>query len=251
MDHGQDRPTPSAVSGTRQVLLVDGHRSYAEALSVAVDAQADLRCVAIALSASEACDAALRHRADVAIVDLDLRDEQGVPLAVRLRTERPDLPIVAATASADPATVTAAARSGVSALLRKGGSLRDLLRAVRHAGEGPLIIDAELLDAVATSRAPAQACSAPLTDVVAVHLTPREREVLMLLAAANDARAIARRLEVSLHTVRGHLKALLAKLDAHSQLEAVVRATRLGLLADDVPLDPSEGRGDLPLISAA
>ncbi len=62
-------------------------------------------------------------------------------------------------------------------------------------------------------------------------LTARERQVLELLAGGNDLKAISRNLGISLHTTRGHVKNLLSKLDAHSQLEAVVTATRRGYLA--------------------
>lgn len=61
-------------------------------------------------------------------------------------------------------------------------------------------------------------------------LTARERQVLELLAGGNDLKAISRNLGISLHTTRGHVKNLLSKLDAHSQLEAVVTATRRGYL---------------------
>jgi DNA-binding CsgD family transcriptional regulator len=65
-----------------------------------------------------------------------------------------------------------------------------------------------------------------------IDVTPRERQVLELLGQGLDARVIARTLGISLHTSRGHVKSLLAKLHAHSQLEAVVNATRAGLLPD-------------------
>jgi DNA-binding CsgD family transcriptional regulator len=63
-------------------------------------------------------------------------------------------------------------------------------------------------------------------------LTPREQEVLRLMGAGLDTRSVARRLGISVHTCRGHTRSVLAKLDAHSQLEAVAVAARRGLLAD-------------------
>ena len=78
------------------------------------------------------------------------------------------------------------------------------------------------------SEVPATAAAAP-DDFGS--LTARERQVLELLAGGNDLKAISRNLGISLHTTRGHVKNLLSKLDAHSQLEAVVTATRRGYLA--------------------
>ena len=76
-------------------------------------------------------------------------------------------------------------------------------------------------------------------------LTPREQEVLELLGRGKDPRTIARELSISLHTCRGYVKSTLAKLDCHSQLEAVVTAGRLGLLRGPVMQPALGGRGSM------
>lgn len=219
---------PSTGTAERTVLIVDDHRSFAEALAIAIDAQSGMRCVAIAETAADGFAAALRCRPDVAVVDMHLPDGHGRALASRLKELRSDLPVLAVTAYADAATVAAAAQGGVCAFLRKECSVRDILDAIRSAGDGALTIDTQTLGAMLSP--PPHHTSTAVNG--AVHLSPREREVLDLLAGAYDAAAIARRLGVSLHTVRGYVKALLSKLEAHSQLEAVVRARSLGLIVD-------------------
>jgi DNA-binding NarL/FixJ family response regulator len=219
----------SAATTERNVLIIDDHRSFAEALAIAIDAQVGLSCVAIAGSGAEGLDAVLRCRPDVVVVDMRLPDTSGPALVLKLQTVQPGLPVLALTAYADAANVAAAAQAGVCGFLRKECSVDDIVSSLRTAGAGPLAIDATTLGAMMSQPRP------PVPPPVlagAVRLTPREREVLGLLAEANDARRIARQLGVSIHTIRGYVKALLAKLEAHSQLEAVVRAKQLGILTD-------------------
>lgn len=223
----QRRATPVVRTHERTVMIVDDHRSYAEALAIAIDVEEGLRCVAIAGTATEGMAAVLRFTPDVVVIDLNLPDGHGHTLMARLHELRADLPVLALTAYADAANVALVAQAGACAFLRKECSVREVIASIRSAGDGPMSIDASTLGAMLTPSVPPRESS----DAGGVHLTPREHEVLALLADALDAQAIARRLGVSIHTVRGYLKSLLAKLEAHSQLEAVVRAKRLGLLA--------------------
>jgi DNA-binding NarL/FixJ family response regulator len=219
----------SAPPTERTVLIIDDHRSFAEALAIAIDAQIGLSCVAIAGSGAEGVAAVTRCRPDVVVVDMRLPDTSGPALIVKLQAASPGLPVLALTAYADAANVAAAAQAGVCAFLRKECSVQDIVASLRSAGDLPLTIDAATLGSMMSrSRPPVPQ---PL-EAGGVRLTPREREVLGLLAEANDAQGIARHLGISIHTIRGYVKALLAKLEAHSQLEAVVRAKQLGILTD-------------------
>jgi DNA-binding NarL/FixJ family response regulator len=222
----------------RRVLIVDDHRSFAEALAIAIDAEPGLRCAAIASTAAEGLATAVRTRPDLVVIDLQLPDAPGLSLVAKLHRASPDLPILALTAYADAANVAAAARAGVCAFFRKECTVRSILDGLHTAGDGPLRIDADTLSAMTLAVTPPASpgsrgpSSAERGDIDGIHLTPREREVLELLAQACDASSIARRFGISLHTIRGHVKAILAKLDAHTQLEAVVRATQLGLIGE-------------------
>jgi DNA-binding NarL/FixJ family response regulator len=228
MMDGATRGT-SAPTTERTVLIIDDHRSFAEALAIAVDAQVGLSCVAIAGNGAEGIDAVMRCRPDVVVVDMRLPDTSGPALISKLQAACPGLPVLALTAYADAASVAAAAQAGVCAFLRKECSVNDIVSSLRTAGDGPLAIDATTLGAMMSRpRLPAP----QRVEGGGVRLTPREQEVLGLLAEANDAQGIARQLGISIHTIRGYVKALLAKLEAHSQLEAVVRAKQLGILTD-------------------
>jgi DNA-binding NarL/FixJ family response regulator len=98
-----------------------------------------------------------------------------------------------------------------------------MLATVRTARRGGLVVHPELLRRIVATARPVARDNLP-------PLTRREQEVLELLAEGLDARSVAKKLSISLHTCRGYIKSLLLKLEAHSQLEAVAIANRNGLI---------------------
>lgn len=189
-----------------RVLVVDDHGVFSELLRFALDAQDGIRCVGRARTFRAALELAASADFDAAVVDVRLPDGDGLDLVLALREARPAAHVVALTGF-PTAGIARRARDERVPLLAKDGSLDALL--------------AHLRPAAPTGGPPAEA---PLV------LTAREREVLELLAEGLDAAAIARALSISLHTARGHVKALLAKTGARSQLGAVATARRAGML---------------------
>jgi len=218
-------PTPRGSERTR-VLVVDDHRTFAELLSRALDAEPDLECVGHAQDSGEAMAAVARLDPDVVLMDVHLPDRDGISTTAELVEARPDLQVLILTAHPSVADIQRAASAGASGFLAKDGSLSDVLEALRTARTGSLILPEDLM-----------ARLSPLSDddrtMRQWHLTPRELEVLRLLGLGRDPRAIAKELGLSLHTCRDHVKRVLAKLGVHSQLEAVVVATRTGLIRLD------------------
>ncbi|MGA8016499.1 MAG: response regulator transcription factor [Candidatus Dormiibacterota bacterium] len=218
---------------TIRVLVVDDHRAVAESIAMAIDLQPDLRCVGIAATSAEARAMLLIKSPDVVLTDVRLPDGDGVDGARRLLELRPDLRVIVLTAHTDLDVIARAASAGVCGFLPKESGIGIVLDAIRRAGEGAMAIDSAVLGAVLhrVQNEPPQPA-----ETLGGDLTEREREVLGLLGQGLDPQAIARQLGISLHTCRGHVKSILAKLDAHSQLQAVVKASRLGLargFADD------------------
>lgn len=209
-------------SGDVGVLVVDDHSTFAELLALALDAEPDLRCVGVAVDRTSAIEATQERAPDIAVVDLLLGREDGISLASELSTIRPGLRVVILTAHADHVVMRRASAAGVCGLLAKNGSLGDLLNTLRSARPGGFIVDPHLLQRLVSTRDHA--------PVDLPTLTPREQEVLELLAEGQDARTAARSMGISLHTCRSYIKNVLAKLDAHSQLEAVATATRVGIV---------------------
>ncbi len=208
--------------GTVRVLVVDDHMVFAELLSMALDGEADLTCVGHAQTVSEALRLADLLQPDLVTMDLHLPDGDGIAATVALLERQPDLRVIVLTAHADPGLVSRTADAGAVALLPKDGSVADILSAVRTARMGSLIVPPGLVPRMLPHGAVPQQPGA--------RLTPREREVLELLARGQDPRAISRQMGITLNTSRGHVKSLLAKLQVHSQLEAVVVASQAGLI---------------------
>jgi len=215
-------PPPVLMERTR-VLVVDDHRTFAELLARALDAECDLECVGHAQDSGEALTAVERLRPDVVLMDVHLPDRDGICTAAELVRDHPDLKVLILTAHASLADIERAATAGACGFLAKDGSLFEVLDGLRTARRGSLILPDGLL-------ARLSAVGESDRTVRQWHLTPRELEVLRLLGEGRDPRCIAKELGVSLHTCRGYVKGILAKLDAHSQLEAVVIATRAGVI---------------------
>ncbi|MGA8046646.1 MAG: response regulator transcription factor [Dermatophilaceae bacterium] len=217
-----DTRGPTFADPTR-VLVVDDHQTFAELLVRALNSETDLDCVGHAQSSGEALEAVRHLRPDVVLMDVHLPDRDGISTTAELVGDWPELKVLILTAYASLEDIQRAATAGASGFLAKNGSLAEVLLGLRTARRGSLILPDGLL---------ARLSAAGDRHRAAQHwgLTPREWEVLQQLGLGRDPRSIAKELGVSLHTCRGYVKAVLGKLGVHSQLEAVVLATRTGLI---------------------
>jgi DNA-binding NarL/FixJ family response regulator len=204
-----------------RVAVVDDHSTVSELMARALDDEPGIACVGTATSAAAALELVNRLRPDVVLMDVQLGSDDGLETTARLLAQHPELRVVILTARTDADLVTRAAHAGACSLLPKNGSLSDVLAALRTAPRDGLTVHPHLLRELVT---------ATTQEGPVPRLTDREREVLQLLAGGRTVHQIARLLALSEHTVRGHVKKLLQKLDAHSQLEAVAVATSRGLL---------------------
>lgn len=130
----------------------------------------------------------------------------------------PQLKVIMITGHAESSLRRLAAMAGASAFLAKESSIAEILQSIRDTVSGEASIDITI--------------GADGETAAALSLTPREVEVLYLLSKGRDTPTIASSLYLSVHTVRGYVKEVLRKLGAHSQLEAVAIARRVGLLPD-------------------
>jgi DNA-binding NarL/FixJ family response regulator len=213
-----------------RVLVVDDHQTFADLLSLALSSEPDLECVGTAGSAAQAVAMAVEVRPDVVVMDIQMPGQDGLAATRQLRERLPDAVIVVVSAHRDPTWVLRATQAGASAFVPKNGSLTEMLDVLRRARIGGMLV-------AASAFATAVAVEPDGTAAPRVELTQRERDVLGCLSRGMAPKAIARVLGISLHTCRGYVKSLLAKLNAGSQLEAVVTAQRLGLIG------PSERAG--------
>jgi RNA polymerase sigma factor (sigma-70 family) len=157
------------------------------------------------------------------VLDYWLPDRTGAEAVAALRAYRPDAAVVFLSADDSDEVILAALEAGASGYLVKSSGGADVAGAVRRAAEGEILIPARQLAALLTRRRQQARQQADQSRRLA-SLTPREREILGLMAEGMDNREIAQRLSISYATVRSHVRHLLGKLGARSKLEAVVRA---------------------------
>jgi DNA-binding NarL/FixJ family response regulator len=212
-----------------RVLIVEDHRLVAEGLQAVLSAYRDIQLVGVAGSVAEAVRIDADSPPDVILMDFRLPDGTGADAAVRIRKQHRSVAVVFLSTDDSEEALVAAVRAGGCGYLSKSHAAAEVAAAVRRAAEGEMLIPAARLASL-LARAQDRAQDEAERRRLLGELTPREKEILGLMAGGMDNRAIASRLSISFTTVRGHVQNILEKLDAHSKLEAVARAAQYALL---------------------
>ena len=215
--------------GVIRVLLLDDHTSFRELLALRLVQEPDLAVVMEAGSLAVGRQAVGQVEVDVALVDLDLPDGSGVELIRDLRRMNPQAQAVLLTASGDRHLHAEAIAAGASGVLSKTVGSAEIIGAIRRLVAGDALLsprEAIELFRLADQRRESERSAHRLV----AHLTPRERDLLRLLAEGLPDAAIAERLAISPKTVRNQMVGLLAKLQVDSRLQALVVAARHGIV---------------------
>ena len=205
---------------TITVLLVDDHELIREGLRRALEREPDVEVVAEAASVAEGIAMGRKNDPTVAIVDLRLPDGNGLEIVRALRAQSPDMGIVVLTMYAGDNQLFDALDAGASAFIPKSAPAEEIVATARHAAMSPRsFTSADLADAMKRRTSP----QGP-------QLSPREREVLQLLADGMGVSQISRQLFISDSTTKTHISKLYDKLGAGNRAQALMTALRLGLL---------------------
>lgn len=211
------------------VLVVDDQELMAEALHVFVDSAPDLTCVGVASDGQQAVEMALSLRPNVVLMDLNLPKLNGVEATRRILDSGLETAVVAITTFVTDEYLEPAFVSGVSGFILKDSTPQEVILAVRAATRNSVVLSKAVKDSLLARTRPGR----PLTSGRATDwsLTPREREVLSLLAQGHDNRELSRLLKVSEATVKAHMGSLMAKAGVTNRVHLVVRAMHDGLVA--------------------
>lgn len=211
------------MSDTIRVLVVDDERLFAELMRLALSSAAGIEVLDVVHDVATAISRAKDLRPTLVLSDYHLPDGTGADVAKALRGSTSAVLILTGDASA--AILSEVARSGAVGHLTKGRGLDEVVANVRAAAAGEVLFAPSELQRVLLADEPGRQLTEPLTA--------RELDVLRLLAVGMSTSAAASELGISTATLRAHVQAILRKLSAHSRLEAVAAAARLGLVTLD------------------
>jgi DNA-binding NarL/FixJ family response regulator len=200
-----------------RILIVDDHPLLREGVNSLVEKQTDMAIVAQASSGPEALQMYAQHLPDITLMDLRLPGIDGIDAMAAILAKFPDARMIILTTFGGDAQIVRAFKAGARGYLLKDMLRKELLDAIRsvHAGN---------------KRIPPQIATQIAEHASDTKLTPREIQVLQLVAAGNSNRTLAVKLSVSEETVKMHVKNILSKLDAKDRTHAVTIALRRGMI---------------------
>jgi DNA-binding NarL/FixJ family response regulator len=200
-----------------RVLAVDDHALLRDGIAALIGNQSDIELVAEASNGREAVELFRQHQPDVTLMDLQMPEMGGIDALSAIRGEFPEARIIVLTTYAGDVQVFRALKAGAKGFLLKGLLRKELLETIRavHAGQ---------------KRLPPEIAAEVAEHATDDALTPREIDVLRLIAGGNANKEIAARLSLTEETVKGHVKNILAKLDANDRTHAVTIGLKRGVI---------------------
>jgi NarL family two-component system response regulator LiaR len=210
-------------------MVVDDHAAFAESLREVLGRRAGFHLTASAGTGEEAMRLADEEQPDVILMDQRLPGTSGAQTTAEILARHPHTKIVMLTGGGTDDEMLDAVEAGVSGYLIKTARVAEIAEAIQRVAAGEMLIPAATLSALlqrARERSRLRADRARQAG----SLTPRELDVLHRMAEAKETTVIAADLGISANTARGYVQAVIEKLQAHSRLEAVLRAQELGIL---------------------
>ncbi len=224
----RDVTQPRAFPSLIRVLIADSHRTTGEAFQALLNRGGGVEVVSVTTTSASAVAATQRLRPDVVVVDDGLPDLDGAATTARIKANAPETSVILMTDKYDESIAIDGIAAGCAGVLDKGRAWVELPGAVHAAHSGEATI----------SQAELQRVLSKVRDRVrpgrGAELTEREREVLACITQGLSNPGVAERLGVTPNTVRNHVQRILSKLGVHSKLEAVVVATREGLVQGEL-----------------
>ena len=200
-----------------RVLSVDDHPLLRDGVAALIGNQTDMVLIAEASNGHEALEQFRRHRPDITLMDLQMPDMSGIDAMSAIRGEFPDARIIVLTTHAGDVLVARALKAGAQAYLLKGLLRKELLETIRAVHVGQKRVSPEIAVEIAQHA----------TDDT---LTPREIDVLQLIARGNANKIIAAELSLTEETVKSHIRNILSKLGANDRTHAVAIGLKRGII---------------------
>jgi DNA-binding NarL/FixJ family response regulator len=201
-----------------RIAIVEDSRVIRESLMEFVQTDPELRCVCACATAEEALQAIPEHQPEIVLMDIQLPNLSGIECTAQLKQQLPALQIIMVTVYEDTDRIFKALRAGASGYLLKRCTAAELVAAIHEVRQGGAPMSREIARKVIFSFQEPLAMAAEVAE-----LSPREREILELLAAGHPNKTIADRLGLTDGTVRWHLRHVYDKLHVRSRTEAALK----------------------------
>ena len=200
-----------------RIVLADDHPLLRQGISALLADQPDMELVAEAATGLEAIEQFRAHQPDVTLMDLQMPEMNGIDAMIAIRTEFSEARFIVLTTYTGDVQIVRALRAGARAYLLKSLLHRELLDTIRavHAGQ---------------KRIPPEIAAQMAQHAMDDDLTPREIDVLRLIAAGNANSQVAAQLSITEETVKAHVKNILSKLNANGRTHAVTIALKRGII---------------------
>ena len=200
-----------------RVLCVDDHPLLREGVAALIDNQTDMELVADASNGREALEQFRKHRPDITLMDLQMPEISGIDAISAIRREFPDARIIVLTTYTGDVQISRALKAGARGYLLKGLLRKELLETIRAVHAGQRRLSSEVAAEIAEHA----------TDIA---LTPREVDILRLVAEGHANKEISVRLSLTEETVKSHIRNILAKLEANDRTHAVTIGLKRGII---------------------
>lgn len=228
------------------VVIADDHRSFGEALEIALDKEQDLRVIEVVTDGAQAVETAREERPDVVLLDMQMPGVDGIEAARKIHEGNTGTAVIILSGQDDDVTLARAIQAGARGYLPKTEAVTGLADAIRRAYRGEPLHSSAEVDAALRKLRRRRAVDGDLAQRIE-RLTPRELEILQRMADGDAPEQIAEDLGMSRHTLRTHTQNVLTKLGVHSKLEAIVVAIRYGKVRTN-KVSPQGDLDDEPVI---
>jgi len=209
-----------------KVIIIDDHTLFREGLQRLL-VRHDIDVISSVSNGDEGLNSILKHNPDIVLLDLRMPNVYGIEVLKNIRARNKSLPVVMLTTSDDEKDLIDALKNGASGYLLKDMEPDALVVALKDVLKGETIVAPNLVQILAKFHQ-GDDSEINITNLIST-LTPRESEILELLAEGQSNKLIAKNLGISDGTVKLHVKAILRKLEIHSRVEAAVIAVEHGL----------------------
>jgi len=210
-----------------QVMLVDDHTLVRQGIKFVISQESDIKVIAEAGNGKEAVDIALKKLPDVIVMDITLPILNGLDASEQILKKNPNIKILILSMHENRVFIEKALGYGIKGYILKDSAVEEVVRGIREVHEGRFFLSSKISSFVVQDYIKHKKKSVKLKSTSI--LTPREREILQLIAEGANSKEIADKLNLSLKTILVHRNNIMQKLDIHNQAQLIRFALKEGI----------------------